>query len=70
MIGDSLSRDRRDWTDLAALDPLWAVWSTTEFRHGGSDSAAFFRRGEKEITELLGYVRGGARTPAEPREGA
>jgi len=55
-IGDSLGRDRRDWTDLAALDPLWAVWSTPEFRHGASDAAAFLRRGEDEIGELLGYI--------------
>ncbi len=56
MLGDSLSRDRRDWTDLAGLDPLWAVWSTPEFRHGAGGTAAFLRRGEDEIRELLGYI--------------
>jgi SAM-dependent methyltransferase len=56
VTGRSLARDQRDWTDLGQLDPLWAVWSTPEFRNGGGDPDAFFRRGQEEIDELLGYV--------------
>lgn len=56
VTGGSLARDQRDWTDLGTLDPLWAVWSTPEFRHGGGEKRTFFARGEEEIDELLGYV--------------
>ena len=42
-----------DWNDLAQLDPLWAIASVPEKRHGRWDVSEFFASGEAEISELL-----------------
>jgi SAM-dependent methyltransferase len=49
----SLARHKRDWEELAAEDPLWAVLTDPARRAGGWDVAEFLRTGEDEIEELL-----------------
>jgi SAM-dependent methyltransferase len=49
----SLARHKRDWEELAAEDPLWAVLTDPARRAGGWDVAEFLRTGEEEIELLL-----------------
>jgi len=49
----SLARHKRDWEELAAEDPLWAVLTDPSRRAGGWDVAEFLRTGEEEIEGLL-----------------
>lgn len=44
---------QRDWDEMAAMDPYWAVLSDPAKRHGGWDVEAFFRTGHLEIDRLL-----------------
>ena len=53
----SLVRHKRDWEELAAEDPLWAVLTDPARRAGGWDVDAFLQTGEEEIEELLGRRR-------------
>jgi SAM-dependent methyltransferase len=48
-----LGQHRRDWEELAELDPLWAIVSSPAARHGRWDEAAFFATGEKEIAAAM-----------------
>ena len=50
----SLGSEGRTWDELAGLDPLWAVLSHPERRHGGWDRSEFLATGEAEIAEMLG----------------
>jgi SAM-dependent methyltransferase len=47
------ARHRRDWSDLGELDPMWAIASTPERRHGGWDEAAFAESGARKAAGLL-----------------
>src|SRR6476619_5133169 len=47
------SRQRRDWEDLSALDPYWAILSDSQRRHGGWDTDAFMCSGVEEVARLL-----------------
>jgi SAM-dependent methyltransferase len=47
---------RRDWQDLAAEDPLWAVLSAPEKRHGGWQEEEFLETGERDVARLMGMV--------------
>jgi SAM-dependent methyltransferase len=49
----TLDRHRRDWEDLAEIDPLWAILASPETRGGRWDVDAFFASGEAEIAEVL-----------------
>ena len=49
----SLTAQRRDWDELAELDPYWAVCTTPGRRFGGWDAAEFFATGEREIAMVL-----------------
>jgi hypothetical protein len=49
----SLQRHKQDWEELGRLDPLWAVLSTREGRHGRWDPDAFFATGREEVERLL-----------------
>ncbi len=53
MSSDVLDRHRRDWEELAAVDPLWAILSAPERRGGGWPLEEFFATGEAEIGEVL-----------------
>lgn len=48
----SLSEHRRDWEALGALDPLYAILSAQEGKHGGWDLDAFFATGEADVARL------------------
>ena len=49
----SLVRHKRDWEELAAEDPLWAVLTDPARRRTGWDVHEFLETGEREIAELL-----------------
>ncbi|MGH7862288.1 MAG: class I SAM-dependent methyltransferase, partial [Candidatus Dormibacteraceae bacterium] len=53
----SLSRHARDWEDLGAVDPLWAILSYPENRFGKGDVESFFHSGEREIDQLMRAAR-------------
>jgi SAM-dependent methyltransferase len=44
---------QRDWEDLAQLDPLWAISSAPEKRHGNWDEEAFYAGGARKASKLL-----------------
>jgi SAM-dependent methyltransferase len=44
---------RRDWDDLATVDPFWAVLSHEGKRGGGWEVDEFFATGEAEVEQLL-----------------
>lgn len=48
----SLSGHRRDWEDLAVLDPMWAVLSEPQYQFGKWSPDEFFSTGADEISEL------------------
>jgi SAM-dependent methyltransferase len=48
-----LDAHRRDWEDLAELDPMWAVVSDPARRYGRWDTEEFFRTGESELQPIL-----------------
>jgi ubiquinone/menaquinone biosynthesis C-methylase UbiE len=49
MAGDH----KRDWEDLAALDPYWAILSEPARRFGNWDVDAFFKTGEVEFNRFM-----------------
>ena len=52
-----LRRHRRDWDDLADLDPYWAILTEPGKRFGGWDRDEFLRSGEVEIEGLMVAAR-------------
>lgn len=59
-----LVRHRRDWDELAAFDPLWAVLTQRDKKGGGWDLGEFMATGEREVAEVLDVVA----THDRPRE--
>ena len=59
--------DRREWEELATLDPLWAIATRPGKRFDRWDTDAFFAGGQRRIARLmaaaecLGHPRGRAR---------
>jgi SAM-dependent methyltransferase len=47
------SQHRRDWEALAELDPLYAILSTAEAKHGGWDTDAFLATGIDDVARIL-----------------
>lgn len=47
------SQHQRDWEALAELDPLYAILSTAEAKHGGWDTDAFLATGIDDVTRIL-----------------
>lgn len=43
----------RDWEEMAAIDPLWAIMSEPEKRFGNWDINEFLRTGQEEISSLM-----------------
>jgi ubiquinone/menaquinone biosynthesis C-methylase UbiE len=43
----------RDWEEMAAIDPLWAIMSAPEKRSGSWDINEFLRSRQEEISELI-----------------
>jgi SAM-dependent methyltransferase len=52
----SLGADRRDWQDLAALDPYWAVLADQRHKFGGWDLDEFLASGADEAARLLAFA--------------
>ena len=52
----TLERHGRDWEELAAADPLWAILAGPDQRGGRWDTEKFFATGEQEIAELMELV--------------
>jgi SAM-dependent methyltransferase len=48
-----LSRHKRDWEELAQVDPYWAILSDPARRFGKWDVDAFFRTGEAEFDRVM-----------------
>jgi SAM-dependent methyltransferase len=48
-----LSRQRRDWDDLATLDPYWAILTDPERKHGRWDRESFLDTGTREVDAML-----------------
>lgn len=49
----SVQLHARDWEEMAAIDPLWAILSSPEKRFGNWELNEFLRTGEEEITSLM-----------------
>lgn len=49
---------RRDWEDLARLDPLWAVASRPGRRYGGWDDAEFMAGGRRKAAGIMRTLDG------------
>ena len=49
----SLKQNKREWEDLAELDPYWAVLTSPDGKFGAWDRAAFFETGERDIAALV-----------------
>jgi SAM-dependent methyltransferase len=60
-------RHRRDWEDLAAVDPLWAVLSVPELRGGGWDLETFLATGEGDVEDTMGTAAGLGRPASNNR---
>jgi SAM-dependent methyltransferase len=54
----SLSRHKRDWDDLSRIDPLWAVLTNRERRHGKWNLEEFFDTGAAEIARVMQHAEG------------
>jgi len=48
---------KRDWDDLAELDPLWSILSEADKRYGRWDVGRFFATGDAEIRAVLEHAR-------------
>jgi SAM-dependent methyltransferase len=49
------SSERRDWDDLSALDPYWAVLSDPARRFGRWEMEEFLRSGRTAVAEVLAH---------------
>ena len=45
--------DARGWEELARLDPLWAVASSPQLRHGKWDEEEFYEGGRRKVRKLM-----------------
>jgi len=45
--------DARGWEELAQLDPLWAVASSPQLRHGKWDEEEFYAVGRRKVRKLM-----------------
>jgi len=44
---------KRDWEDLAKLDPYWAILSHPKYKFGGWDVEEFFRTGDIDLENVM-----------------
>jgi SAM-dependent methyltransferase len=49
---------KRDWDDLARVDPFWAILTDPNRRYGRWDPEAFFETGEAHIERLMARASG------------
>jgi SAM-dependent methyltransferase len=50
---DVLTRHKQEWEELASVDPLWAILTSSERLGGGWELAEFFETGEAEVSQML-----------------
>jgi SAM-dependent methyltransferase len=50
---DVLIRHKQEWEELAKVDPLWAILTSSDRLGGGWELAEFFETGEAEISAML-----------------
>jgi ubiquinone/menaquinone biosynthesis C-methylase UbiE len=48
-----LVEHKRDWEDLARVDPLWAICTDSKKQYGKWDTEEFFKSGEIDIAHLV-----------------
>jgi len=48
---------KKDWDELAELDPLWAIATNPEKKFGKWDKDEFFQSGEKEIEKIISQCK-------------
>lgn len=51
-----LDPHKRNWEDLAEVDPLWAILSNDSRQHGGWGMSEFLQSGERNIATLMETV--------------
>ena len=56
---------KRNWERLAQADPLWAVCTDPDKRHGRWDAGAFFATGEREVEAVFSYLDGRGLRPGD-----
>jgi SAM-dependent methyltransferase len=58
-VSEPLDPHRRDWEELATLDPLWAIASRPDKRFGGweDEHDEFFATGQRELDAMLAPAR-------------
>jgi len=49
----ALEQTRRDWEDLAEVDPYWAIAGNADLKYGGWDQEEFFRSGERVVADVM-----------------
>jgi len=49
----ALEQTRRDWEDLAEVDPYWAIAGNADLKYGGWDRDEFFRSGERVVADVM-----------------
>lgn len=52
-MSDPLNRHRRDWDDMAALDPMWAILGDPALKHNRWPVEEFFASGVRELDDIL-----------------
>jgi SAM-dependent methyltransferase len=55
-VGTGARAQQRDWEEIAAEDPLWAILSDAGRKFGGWDREAFFRTGRVEVDDLMARI--------------
>jgi SAM-dependent methyltransferase len=53
----TLETHKRDWEDLAKVDPLWAIYSDPKQRYGKWDRSAFYATGEADVDHVISICR-------------
>ena len=49
----SLRGNRQAWNDWGSIDPLWAILTEPDLKHGRWDLEQFWRFGEDEIARVM-----------------
>lgn len=55
-LAKAMERHRRDWEDLAELDPYWSILVHRKRKHRGGNLAEFFASGEHEVSRVLAII--------------
>jgi ubiquinone/menaquinone biosynthesis C-methylase UbiE len=53
----SIERLRKNWQELGEKDPLWAVLSWSDKKHGKWNKEEFFKTGQEEIDLTMRYLQ-------------